>query len=93
LSGIIMSDDLEERIRERAYRMWLDEGQPAGREEVHWELAKLAVALEDAKPQMQQLVSDEITEPLEAWVNQGEFPTLTDQGEQLAPGERADPDR
>ncbi|MDB5657099.1 MAG: hypothetical protein JWQ94_4712 [Tardiphaga sp.] len=29
----------------------------------------------------------------DAWVNQGKFPTLTDQGEQATPGERADPDR
>ena len=32
-------------------------------------------------------------EPIVAWVNQGEFPTLTDQGEQRAPGEMADPDK
>ena len=33
------------------------------------------------------------SEPIEAWVNQAELPTLTDQGEQSAPGEMADPDR
>jgi len=87
-----MSDNLEQRIRERAHRMWLDEGQPDGKAEAHWELARMAIALEDAKPQMQKPVTNETSEPIDAWVNQGEFPTLTDQGEQHAPGERADPD-
>lgn len=46
-----MSDDLERRIRERAYRLWIEEGQPQGKAEAHWELARIAIALEDAKPQ------------------------------------------
>jgi hypothetical protein len=87
-----MSDDLEKKIRERAHRMWLDEGQPVGKAEAHWELAKIAIALEDARPQMQRPVASGTSEPIDAWVNQGEFPTLTDQGEQHAPGERADPE-
>jgi len=44
--------DLEERIRERAYKIWLDEGKPEGRHLQHWELAKLAIDEEDALPQM-----------------------------------------
>ena len=31
--------DREQRIRERAHAMWLDEGQPAGEHERHWEAA------------------------------------------------------
>jgi len=32
-----MSDDsLVERIRRRAYQLWLDEGCPAGRDRIHW---------------------------------------------------------
>ncbi|WP_027568416.1 DUF2934 domain-containing protein [Bradyrhizobium sp. URHA0013] len=86
-----MIDDLEQRIRERAHRMWLDEGQPEGKAEAHWELARLAIAFEDAKPQMQKPITSDMAEPIEALLNQGEFPTLTDQGEQHAPGEMADP--
>ena len=86
-----MSDDLKQRIRERAYRIWLDEGRPEGKSDDHGELARLAIALEDAKPQMLKPIKSESSEPVDAWVNQGEFPTLTDQGEQHAPGERVDP--
>ena len=87
-----MSEDLEKRIRKRAYRLWIEEGQPQGKAEAHWELARIAIALEDAKPQMQRPVATPTAEPVDAWVNQGEFPTLTDQGEQHAPGERVDLD-
>jgi len=86
-----MIDDLEQRIRERAHRMWLDEGRPEGKAEAHWELARMAIAFEDATPQMQKPIANDTPEPIEAVLNQGEFPTLTDQGEQHAPGEMADP--
>jgi Protein of unknown function (DUF2934) len=85
--------DLDTRIRQRAYQMWLDEGSPEGKADSHWELAKMAVALEDARPQMLKPVEAPTSEPVEAWVNQAEFPTLTDQGEQSAPGQMAGPDR
>jgi len=87
-----MSDDLEQRIRARAYRLWIEDGQPQGKAVAHWELARIAIALEDAKPQMQRPIAGPTAEPVDAWVNQGEFPTLTDQGEQHTPGERVDPD-
>ena len=29
----------ENKIRETAYLLWLDEGQPAGRDEAHWHMA------------------------------------------------------
>ena len=38
---------LEERIRERAYRIWEREGRPEGRDREHWELAREEVAIED----------------------------------------------
>ncbi|WP_207479008.1 DUF2934 domain-containing protein [Arenibaculum pallidiluteum] len=38
---------LEERIRERAYRIWDREGRPEGRERDHWELAREEIAIED----------------------------------------------
>jgi hypothetical protein len=83
--GDVMPDKakLEARIRERAHKIWLDEGCPQGREQLHWELARLAIAEEDAlastlTPAQSPPPS---AEPVEAVANQAEFPTLTDQGE------------
>jgi Protein of unknown function (DUF2934) len=39
----------EQRIRERAYYIWLAEGQPEGRAEKHWESAKAESAAEDRR--------------------------------------------
>ena len=36
----------EDRIRERAYRLWLEEGQPQGRSTEHWEKARALLAAE-----------------------------------------------
>jgi hypothetical protein len=38
--------DMEQRIRERAYRIWLEENCPEGRDKVHWDRAKEIVATE-----------------------------------------------
>ena len=79
--------DIEQRIRERAYQIWLDEGCPEGRELDHWDMATELVAIEDGqrstlKPIEQNLGPlGEPIEPIEAVRNAGEFPTLTDQGE------------
>ncbi len=35
-----MSADVEQRIRERAYAIWLEEGCPDGRDREHWLLAE-----------------------------------------------------
>jgi Protein of unknown function (DUF2934) len=77
--------DIETRIRERAHRIWEEEGRPENKDAAHWELAKIAVALEDAKGEMLKPVTLEQPEPIEAVLNQGEFPTLTDQGEGIVP--------
>ena len=77
---------LEARIRDRAHKIWEEEGQPEGRDQEHWDLAKLAIALEDTQASMLKPVESEQPEPIEALRNQGEFPTLTDQGEQEIPG-------
>jgi hypothetical protein len=37
----------EERIRNRAYRLWEQEGRPDGRAEAHWEAAAELVAIEE----------------------------------------------
>jgi hypothetical protein len=39
--------DHEQRIRTRAYRIWEEEGRPEGRAEVHWDMARELVAVED----------------------------------------------
>jgi hypothetical protein len=85
-----MADDdiLEERIRERAFKIWIEEGQPYGRDREHWELAKLAIAEEDGMHATLQRPKHPTFEPIEAIKNQGEFPTLVDQGEGIAPTER-----
>jgi hypothetical protein len=42
-----VTDDLENRIRRRAYQIWEREGRPEGREEDHWKLASEEIAIED----------------------------------------------
>jgi hypothetical protein len=84
-----MADDaeLERRIRERAHRIWLEEGKPHGRDREHWEIAKLAIAEEDALPSMLKRPELPRPEPIEAVENQAEFPELTDQAEDHLPGD------
>ncbi len=41
-------DDREQRIRQRAHQIWLDEGSPEGRSRDHWETAEAAIDAEDA---------------------------------------------
>jgi Protein of unknown function (DUF2934) len=51
-------EDREQHIRQRAYQMWLDEGQPDGRDKEHWERAKKLIAEEEsAKPEDKSVVS------------------------------------
>lgn len=80
--------DYERRIAERAHQIWEEEGRPEGKDISHWELAKFAIDLQEAQSNMLLPVKDPAPEPIEALINQGEFPTLTDQGEQNIPGER-----
>lgn len=40
--------ELERRIRDRAYRIWVDEGQPSGKDLEHWLRAKREVEEENA---------------------------------------------
>ncbi|HEY0568486.1 MAG TPA: DUF2934 domain-containing protein [Xanthobacteraceae bacterium] len=80
-------NDLESRIRERAYHLWLQEGCPEHRADVHWDQARELVAIEDnqkstTRPGPAPDSDPTTVEPLEAVENVGEFPTLTDQGEE-----------
>lgn len=40
-------EDINARIRERAYRLWIEEGRPDGRSQAHWDMAVEMVRLED----------------------------------------------
>jgi Protein of unknown function (DUF2934) len=81
----------EERIRERAYHLWLSEGQPHGRDMEYWERARELDAIEES------VGAGQIENPIAAGLdpsaptgvedaaiqeNLGEFPgKLTDQGD------------
>lgn len=43
-----MSVDVEQRIRDRAYAIWLEEGCPHGRDAEHWLQAERAILAEAA---------------------------------------------
>jgi len=43
-----MTDDRQERIRNRAHQIWQKEGQPAGHHERHWHQATADIDQEDA---------------------------------------------
>jgi hypothetical protein len=90
-------DDLTERVRRRAYQMWLDEGRPEGREAAHWDMASELVAIEDGqtkttKPVERDPDDAEIAatpvEPAAPAAAMGELPTITDVGEQTYPPAR-----
>jgi hypothetical protein len=40
-------DNLERRIKERAYQIWLREGQPQARHREHWEQAKIEIVKDE----------------------------------------------
>lgn len=42
-----MDQDLERKIRERAYRLWEGEGRPEGREAEHWREAERQLMIEE----------------------------------------------
>lgn len=66
-----MSADVEHRIRERAYAIWLEEGCPDGHDQEHWALAERQVLAEtaaDAEPPdtLPPAPSAPVTEPVAA---------------------------
>lgn len=96
------SDDIERRTRERAHRLWAEEGRPEGGVESYLDRARELIAIEDnqravTKPTRRSsdahAPGGQPVEPLEAIENQGEFPGLTDQGEgTMAPHRRGERD-
>lgn len=92
-------EELERRIDERARHLWEEAGRPEGREHEYRQRARQLIAIEDnphgaSEPVPVGPEKDEArgrAEPLEAVENQGEFPTLTDQGEEeTAPHRRGE---
>jgi hypothetical protein len=98
-AGDTQVNHTEHRVRERAYRIWVDEGRPEGRADLHWEMAHELVAIEEnsdlalqpnpLRPGEETLERDEPVERAELMDNLGEFPTLTDQGEERTVPKRA----
>ena len=88
-----MTDDREARIRRKAKMLWEEEGRPQGRDDEVRDRATELVAIEDnqelattpVKESEEAVEGARDGEPLAAWENEGEFPTLTDQGEQERP--------
>lgn len=77
----------EARIRKHAEALWQDAGRPAGGPEAYRERAEeLAAIEENYRSALKPIeVPGPYGEPIEevvAMENEGEFPTLTDQGEE-----------
>ncbi len=86
-------NDHEKRIRHQAQLLWEQAGRPKGGRAAYLAQARELIALEDQQgvatvPLVESLGNQ--PEPIEALENEGEFPTLTDQGEQQIPGRRSD---
>lgn len=83
-------NDFEKRVRDRAYKLWQEEGCPEGRADVHWDKARELVAIEEnidltLKPLPRPADFGNYGEPVEPLgpaENTGETPTIVDQGEE-----------
>lgn len=77
---------LEDRITARARQMWEDAGCPDGGPERYTDQARELVAIAENPGSGRfdpEKAAEPVVEPLAAVENQGEFPGLTDQGEDL----------
>jgi Protein of unknown function (DUF2934) len=52
------ADDRESKIRERAHRIWQEEGSPEGRAHSHWHQAEKEVDAEEAARKLSELKGD-----------------------------------
>lgn len=82
------SPAFEQRVRERAYHLWLRDGRPEGREDEYWERAWELQSLAESKGaalKPNPMTDPEADHSIEEAViqdNLGEFPDrVTDQGE------------
>ena len=58
LKGHAAADDRESKIRERAHRIWQEEGSPEGRAHSHWHQAEKEVDAEEAARKLSELKGD-----------------------------------
>jgi hypothetical protein len=49
--------ETEQRIRERAFQIWIEQGQPSGRQHEHWQQAE-AELVSGTSPPLQPLVDN-----------------------------------
>ena len=56
-----MDKDIENRIRERAYEIWEEEGRPEGREAQHWQQAAAETA--DAQRENREAIARSSAKP------------------------------
>lgn len=83
-------DQLERRVRERARRLWEEEGRPNTPEETYLDKARELVAIEDNESLTREPIGEytsdsagrEPVEEIPLAANMGDVPTLTDQGEE-----------
>ena len=47
MANQVRGEDREQRIRTKAFYIWLEEGCPEGRAQVHWDMATELVAIEE----------------------------------------------
>jgi Protein of unknown function (DUF2934) len=80
----------EDRIRELAYRLWLEEGQPQGKEAEHWEKARELLALESDSEEGVTDGNNGATRgaPADEAGLPGDFATVTEQDKQKSPKKR-----
>jgi hypothetical protein len=76
---VLTDDSREQFIRTKAFYIWLEEGCPEGRADVHWHLASEFVATEENRLNELAPTSEPIAAPLGATENPDELPTRTDQ--------------
>jgi hypothetical protein len=68
--------ELEQRVRERAFQIWIEEGQPLGRDKEHWERAHREMTGDNGPPR-------QASEP----IGQVHYAGLVDRGEGQAPAD------
>jgi Protein of unknown function (DUF2934) len=42
-----MTIDRDQRVRERAYFIWIEDGRPSGHDQEHWRIAEDEIAIEE----------------------------------------------
>jgi hypothetical protein len=74
------ASNAEREIRKIAYALWMQEGQPEGRDREHWKAAKEIWNFRNREEELER-AAEPLVEPIEAVQNQAVAPELTDQAE------------